>query len=184
MYTQYTSTSHQCRIFLSGKRSDWISHQSFSSTFTESSKNAREAARQQRRKTPSTKKEGGGEIVMKTVSWTWNFLNVIWQHWNIAINVASFLCWALLYLYYKKWAITWFYLTYLSFFFSELQKPPDNNVFNLSAQDLLSKSHEELVLLLIHLRRQMATLSEAIDGSRSELENITNTIGKWILLLM
>ena len=76
MYTQYTSTSHQCRIFLSGKRSDWISHQSFSSTFTESSKNAREAARQQRRKTPSTKKEGGGEIVMKTVSWTWNFLNV------------------------------------------------------------------------------------------------------------
>ena len=84
----------------------------------------------------------------------------------------------------QKWAITWFYLTYLSFFFSELQKPPDNNVFNLSAQDLLSKSHEELVLLLIHLRRQMATLSEAIDGSRSELENITNTIGKKILLLM
>ena len=56
-----------------------------------------------------------------------------------------------------------------------LQKMSDN-VFNLSAQDLLSKSHEELVLLLIHLRRQMATLSEAIDGSRSELENITNTI--------
>ena len=68
-------------------------------------------------------------------------------------------------------------LTYF-FPFSKLQKPPDNNVFNLSAQDLLSKSHEELVLLLIHLRRQMATLSEAIDGSRSELENITNTIGK------
>ena len=66
----------------------------------------------------------------------------------------------------------------LIFFSSELQKPPENNVFNLSAQDLLSKSHEELVLLLIHLRRQMATLSEAIDGSRSELENITNTIGK------
>lgn len=46
----------------------------------------------------------------------------------------------------------------------------------MSAQDLLSKSHEELVLLLIHLRRQGATLSEAIDGSRAELENITNTI--------
>ena len=60
-------------------------------------------------------------------------------------------------------------------FFFLLQKMSDN-VFNLSAQDLLSKSHEELVLLLIHLRRQMATLSEAIDGSRSELENITNTI--------
>ena len=100
--THSTSTSHQCRIFLSGKRSYWISHQSFSSTFTESSKNAREAARQQRRKTPSTKKEGGGEIVMKTVSWIWNFFNVIWQHWNIAINVAYFLCWALLYLYYKN----------------------------------------------------------------------------------
>lgn len=46
----------------------------------------------------------------------------------------------------------------------------------MSAQDLLSKSHEELVLILIHLRRQGATLSEAIDGSRAELENITNTI--------
>ena len=55
------------------------------------------------------------------------------------------------------------------------QKIPEN-IWNLSAQDLLSKSHEELVLLLIHLRRQGATLSEAIDGSRSELENITNTI--------
>ena len=64
--------------------------------------------------------------------------------------------------------------TFNPYFFS-LQKMSDN-VFNLSAQDLLSKSHEELVLLLIHLRRQMATLSEAIDGSRSELENITNTI--------
>ena len=56
-----------------------------------------------------------------------------------------------------------------------LQKIPEN-IWNLSAQDLLSKSHEELVLLLIHLRRQGATLGEAIDGSRSELENITNTI--------
>ena len=41
---------------------------------------------------------------------------------------------------------------------------------------MLAKSHEELVLLLIHLRRQGATLAEAIDGSRAELENITNTI--------
>ena len=53
---------------------------------------------------------------------------------------------------------------------------PMDNIWDLSAQDLLAKSHEELVLLLIHLRRQAATLSEAIDGSRGELENITNTI--------
>jgi hypothetical protein len=50
------------------------------------------------------------------------------------------------------------------------------NILDLSAQDLLSKSHEELVLLLIHLRRQGATLAEAIDGSKAELENITNSI--------
>ena len=55
------------------------------------------------------------------------------------------------------------------------QKIPQN-ILDLTAQDLLSKSHEELVLLLIHLRRQGATLAEAIEGSRAELENITNTI--------
>ena len=49
------------------------------------------------------------------------------------------------------------------------------NVLDLTAQDLLGKSHEELVLLLIHLRRQAASLGEAIDGSRAELENITNS---------
>ena len=57
-----------------------------------------------------------------------------------------------------------------------MQKIPTENIWDLSAQDLLAKSHEELVLLLIHLRRQGATLAEAIDGSRAELENITNTI--------
>ena len=53
----------------------------------------------------------------------------------------------------------------LPYFFS-LQKIPTENIWDLSAQDLLAKSHEELVLLLIHLRRQGATLAEAIDGSR------------------
>ena len=40
---------------------------------------------------------------------------------------------------------------------------------DISAQDLLGKSHEELVLLLIHLRRQSASLTETIEGSKSEL---------------
>ncbi len=48
-------------------------------------------------------------------------------------------------------------------------------MLELTAQDLLGKSHEELVLLLIHLRRQTASLNEAIDSSRAELENITNS---------
>ena len=38
------------------------------------------------------------------------------------------------------------------------------------AQDLLGKSHEELVLLLIHVRRQSAALGEAADVARAELE--------------
>lgn len=46
------------------------------------------------------------------------------------------------------------------------------NLLDITAQDLLGKSHEELVLLLIHLRRQSAALAEAIDGTRSELEQI------------
>ncbi len=44
----------------------------------------------------------------------------------------------------------------------------DRVVFTeVSAQDLLGKSHEELVLMLIHLRRQAANLNEAIDTTRS-----------------
>ncbi len=40
------------------------------------------------------------------------------------------------------------------------------NLSEVSAQDLLGKSHEELVLMLIHLRRQSAHLNEAIDATR------------------
>jgi hypothetical protein len=40
------------------------------------------------------------------------------------------------------------------------------NLLDLTAQDLLGKSHEELVLMLIHLRRQAAALNEAIDASK------------------
>jgi hypothetical protein len=39
---------------------------------------------------------------------------------------------------------------------------------DITAQDLLGKSHEELVLLLIHVRRQSAALAEAIDNERNE----------------
>lgn len=41
---------------------------------------------------------------------------------------------------------------------------------DITAQDLLGKSHEELVLMLIHLRRQGATLNEAITSSKSEMD--------------
>ena len=44
----------------------------------------------------------------------------------------------------------------------------------ITAQDLLGKSHEELVLLLIHLRRQSVALAEAVDASRAEVENFAN----------
>ncbi len=42
----------------------------------------------------------------------------------------------------------------------------------MSAQDLLGKSHEELVLMLIHLRRQSAHLNEAIDAARAEMDEV------------
>ena len=48
------------------------------------------------------------------------------------------------------------------------------NVAEITAQDLLGKSHEELVLLLIHLRRQSVALAEAVDASRAEVENFAN----------
>ena len=44
------------------------------------------------------------------------------------------------------------------------------NLLEITAQDLLGKSHEELVLLLIHVRRQAAALAEAADVARAELE--------------
>lgn len=48
------------------------------------------------------------------------------------------------------------------------------NVAEITAQDLLGKSHEELVLLLIHLRRQSVALNEAVDASNAEVENLAN----------
>ena len=44
----------------------------------------------------------------------------------------------------------------------------------ITAQDLLGKSHEELVLLLIHLRRQSVALNEAVDAAKAEVENFAN----------
>jgi len=44
------------------------------------------------------------------------------------------------------------------------------DLLNITAQDLLGKSHEELVLLLIHLRRQSAGLAEAIETARMDLQ--------------
>ena len=48
------------------------------------------------------------------------------------------------------------------------------NISEITAQDLLGKSHEELVLLLIHLRRQSVALTEAVDAAAAEVENLAN----------
>ena len=48
------------------------------------------------------------------------------------------------------------------------------NLLDITAQDLLGKSHEELVLILIHLRRQSAALTEAIESSKIELSQLRN----------
>ena len=45
----------------------------------------------------------------------------------------------------------------------------------MTAGDLLGKTQEELILLLIQLRRQAATLQETIDACKAELDNIRNT---------
>eukprot|EP00096_Caligus_rogercresseyi_P002862 TRINITY_DN1519_c0_g1_i1.p1 TRINITY_DN1519_c0_g1~~TRINITY_DN1519_c0_g1_i1.p1 ORF type:complete len:690 (+),score=208.03 TRINITY_DN1519_c0_g1_i1:129-2198(+) len=57
-----------------------------------------------------------------------------------------------------------------------------DNIWELSSQDLLSKSHEELVLMMIHLRRQSAALNEAIEASTAELENIQSNEESYFLV--
>ena len=49
------------------------------------------------------------------------------------------------------------------------------NLSNITAGDLLGKSHEELVLILIQLRRQATSITEAADTCRAELDNMRNT---------
>lgn len=49
----------------------------------------------------------------------------------------------------------------------------------ISAQDLLEKSHEELVLMLIHLRRQTTALTEAIEGSKAELGHMEKALSSY-----
>lgn len=46
------------------------------------------------------------------------------------------------------------------------------DLLNITAQDLLGKSHEELVLVLITLRRQSSALNECIDGSKQEMDTL------------
>ena len=54
------------------------------------------------------------------------------------------------------------------------------NLLDMSAQDLLGKSHEELVLMLIHLRRQSAALNESLDAAKWEKMN--KICDAWLLL--
>ena len=62
--------------------------------------------------------------------------------------------------------------------FSKRHERIKRNVSEITAQDLLGKSHEELVLLLIHLRRQAVALSEAVEGCKAEVENLINSEGE------
>ena len=57
--------------------------------------------------------------------------------------------------------------------------PRKQSLSEISAQDLLEKSHEELVLMLIHLRRQTTALTEAIDGSRAELGHMEKALASY-----
>jgi hypothetical protein len=50
------------------------------------------------------------------------------------------------------------------------RQPGDNKV-QLSAGDLLGRTHEELVLLLIQLRRQSSALVKARDACLLEMES-------------
>ena len=59
-------------------------------------------------------------------------------------------------------------------FYQNLQKF-GGNLSNITAGDLLGKSHEELVLILIQLRRQATSITEAADTCRAELDNMRNT---------
>lgn len=43
---------------------------------------------------------------------------------------------------------------------------------NMSAGELLSRTHEELVLLLIQLRRKSANTCNAIDGCYNEIDKL------------
>ena len=54
-----------------------------------------------------------------------------------------------------------------------LQKATRGKLLDITAQDLLGKSHEELVLMLIHLRRQGAGLAESIQGTQAELDSLS-----------
>ena len=49
------------------------------------------------------------------------------------------------------------------------------NLANITAGDLLNKSQEELVLILIQLRRQSTSLLESIDACKAEQDNCRNT---------
>ena len=59
------------------------------------------------------------------------------------------------------------------------RQPRKQSLSEISAQDLLEKSHEELVLMLIHLRRQTTALTEAIDGSRAELGHMEKALASY-----
>ena len=71
-------------------------------------------------------------------------------------------------------------MKYCIYFFRQIALSPSSiqkvraNLLDITAQDLLGKSHEELVLILIHLRRQSAALTEAIDSSKNELSQLRN----------
>ncbi|XP_059080591.1 uncharacterized protein LOC131878582 isoform X2 [Tigriopus californicus] len=55
-----------------------------------------------------------------------------------------------------------------------LKQKVRGNLLDITAQDLLGKSHEELVLMLIHLRRQGAALKEAIDSTKAEMQSVAH----------
>ena len=74
----------------------------------------------------------------------------------------------------KKVRLVWSQLTDLWVNNIDLNQKFGGNLANITAGDLLNKSQEELVLILIQLRRQSASLLEAIDACKAEQDNMRN----------
>lgn len=67
------------------------------------------------------------------------------------------------------------------------QDPPNGSppwALDVSAGELLGRTHEELVLLLIQLRRQSAGVCKAMEACHIEIEAQVRLNGCWVALVM
>lgn len=79
-------------------------------------------------------------------------------------------CLIIFYLFYYKFFIIYFFF-HLNFYFLPFCFKMTQNL-DVSAGDLLSRTHEELVLLLIQLRRQNSNTARAIEQCCSDIHDV------------